>query len=76
MAKKDKSHVGSDKETIAQMYGTISRVYCILGLFCEPESMQNRWEALDKWCDAHPHGVTYQAKPCNHTPNLILPTED
>lgn len=75
MAKK-KEEAPSDNQVIAQMYGTISRVYGILGLFCEPETMQGRWEAVDKWCSEHPNGVTYKDKKCSPIQNPILKTED
>ena len=68
MAKKKEDPI-NDNQVIAQMHGTISRVYGILGLFCEPESIQGRWDAVDKWCDKYPAGVTYKAKECSHTQN-------
>jgi hypothetical protein len=36
--------------TVAELMGTISRVYGILRLECEDGSMAGRWQAVEDWC--------------------------
>jgi hypothetical protein len=49
-AKKKTESQPDQKNKIAQLTGTISRVYGILRLEAKDNTMDGRWQAVEDWC--------------------------